>query len=151
MTNHSQETQNLTKDKLTGITVAVEETNRRLFHVKIEGPVDSPFEGGIFDVDLFLPENYPIEPPKVKFLTPIYHPNIDKIGRVCLDILKEKWSPALQINTVLLSLQALISSPNPDDPLDNEIANHWNENEAQAIETAKQWTRDFAKPASTST
>lgn len=52
-------------------------------------------------------------PPKVRFLTKIYHPNIDKLGRICLDILKDKWSPALQIRTVLLSIQALLSAPNP--------------------------------------
>jgi ubiquitin-protein ligase len=69
--------------------------------------------GGIFRLELFLPEDYPMAPPKVRFLTKIYHPNIDKLGRICLDILKDKWSPALQIRTVLLSIQALLSEPNP--------------------------------------
>ena len=71
--------------------------------------------------------------PKVRFLTKIYHPNVDKVGRICLDILKDKWSPALQIRTVLLSLQALLSSPNPDDPLDNGVADMWIKNEKQAL------------------
>lgn len=64
-------------------------------------------------------------PPKVRFMTKIYHPNVDRLGRICLDILKDKWSPALQIRTVLISIQALMSAPNPDDPLNNEAAEHW--------------------------
>lgn len=63
------------------------------------------FSGGIFRLELFLPAEYPMVPPKVRFLTRVYHPNVDKIGRICLDILKDKWSPALQIRTVLLSIQ----------------------------------------------
>jgi ubiquitin-conjugating enzyme E2 N len=78
-------------------------------------------------------------------MTKIYHPNIDKLGRICLDILKDKWSPALQIRTVLLSIQALLSAPNPDDPLDNQVANHWKTNEPEAIKTAKEWTEKYAQ------
>merc|ERR1712214_240533 len=84
-------------------------------------------------LELFLPEEYPMAPPKVRFMTKIYHPNIDKLGRICLDILKDKWSPALQIRTVLLSIQALLSAPNPDDPLANDVAELWKVDEAQAI------------------
>ena len=83
---------------------------------------------------------------QVRFLTKIYHPNIDKLGRICLDILKDKWSPALQIRTVLLSIQALLSAPNPDDPLANDVAEMWKTNESQALENAKQWTLQHAKP-----
>merc|ERR1712172_107176 len=81
---------------------------------------------------------------KVRFITRIYHPNIDKLGRICLDILKDKWSPALQIRTVLLSIQALLSAPNPDDPLANDVAELWKVNEAEAIRNAKDWTRTYA-------
>jgi len=83
-------------------------------------------------------------PPKVRFLTKIYHPNVDKLGRICLDILKDKWSPALQIRTVLLSIQALMSAPNPDDPLDTGVAEVWKKNEAKAIQTAREFTQNFA-------
>ena len=74
-------------------------------------------------------------PPKVRFVTKTYHPNIDKVGRICLDILKDKWSPALQIRTVLLSIQALLSCPNPDDPLDTGVAEHWERDEKDAMKT----------------
>ncbi|KAH9622428.1 hypothetical protein KSS87_001728 [Heliosperma pusillum] len=108
----------------------------RYFNVMILGPSQSPYEGGVFKLELFLPEEYPMAAPKVRFLTKIYHPNIDKLGRICLDILKDKWSPALQIRTVLLSIQALLSAPNPDDPLSENIAKHWKTDEAEAVETA---------------
>jgi ubiquitin-conjugating enzyme E2 N len=85
------------------------------------------------------------EPPKVRFITKIYHPNVDKVGRICLDVLKKTWSPALQIRTCLLSIQALLSAPNPDDPLDNKVAEHWKSDESGAIATARQWTRAHAK------
>merc|ERR1712113_263174 len=103
-----------------------------------------PYERGVFQLELFLPSDYPMAPPKVRFLTKIYHPNVDKLGRICLDILKDKWSPALQIRTVLLSIQALLSAPNPDDPLDNGVADQWKNNEAGAIKTAKERTKAFA-------
>ncbi|KAK6320033.1 hypothetical protein J4Q44_G00091400 [Coregonus suidteri] len=140
-----KETQRLMAEPVPGIKAEPDEGNARYFHVVIAGPQDSPFEGGTFKLELFLPEEYPMAAPKVRFMTKIYHPNVDKLGRICLDILKDKWSPALQIRTVLLSIQALLSAPNPDDPLANDVAEQWKSNEAQAIETARTWTRLYAQ------
>ncbi|CAF0848555.1 unnamed protein product [Rotaria sordida] len=77
-------------------------------------------------------------------MTKLYHPNIDKLGRICLDILKEKWSPALQIRTVLLSIQALLSAPNPDDFLDADVAEKWKADEKGAKAIARDWTLKYA-------
>jgi len=139
-----KETQRLKAEPVPGIEAIPDESNARYFHVIVDGPKDSPYEGGVFKLELFLPEEYPMSAPKVRFMTKIYHPNIDKLGRICLDILKEKWSPALQIRTVLLSIQALLSAPNPDDPLANDVAEQWKNNEVHAIDTARQWTRKYA-------
>ncbi|KAH8029528.1 hypothetical protein HPB51_001253 [Rhipicephalus microplus] len=136
--NRARETQRLMAEPVPGISAIPDEQNARYFHVVVAGPEGSPFEGGVFKLELFLPEEYPMLAPKVRFMTKIYHPNIDKLGRICLDILKDKWSPALQIRTVLLSIQALLSAPNPDDPLANDVAEQWKVNEAEAIRTAYQ-------------
>lgn len=106
-------------------------------------------------------------PPKIRFLTKIFHPNVDKLGRICLDVLKSRrrplmsyigsrriltsifqdnWSPALQIRTILLSIQALLGAPNPDDPLAADVAKSWKEDEQAAIATAKEYTAKYAKP-----
>jgi len=139
-----KETQRLQEEPAPGISATPHEENMRYFNVVITGPSGSPYEGGIFKLELFLTDDYPMFPPKVRFLTKIYHPNIDKLGRICLDILKDKWSPALGIRTVLISIQALLSAPNPDDPLANDVADMWKTNEKVAIETARQWTRAHA-------
>jgi ubiquitin-protein ligase len=81
--------------------------------------------GGVFNLELFLPDDYPMTPPRIRFLTRIYHPNIDRLGRICLDVLKNNWSPALQIRTILLSIQALLGAPNPEDPLNEAVAKQW--------------------------
>ena len=88
----------------------------------IIGPIDTVYEGGIFKLDILFPERYPFKPPKVKFRTRIYHPNINSSGGICLDILKDQWSPALTISKVLLSICSLLTDPNPDDPLMIDIA-----------------------------
>mmetsp|Transcript_12098 Transcript_12098/g.31135 ORF Transcript_12098/g.31135 Transcript_12098/m.31135 type:complete len:153 (-) Transcript_12098:93-551(-) len=139
-----KETERLKSDPVPGLKADVDAKNKRYFHITIDGPDASAYEGGYFKLELYLPPDYPMCPPKVRFLTRIYHPNIDWIGRICLDILKDKWSPALQIRTVLLSIQALLSAPNPDDPLNNEAADAWKANEAAAIVEAKKWTAAHA-------
>ena len=110
----------------------------------IIGPVDTVYEGGIFKLDILFPERYPFKPPKIKFRTRIYHPNINSSGGICLDILKDQWSPALTISKVLLSICSLLDEPNPDDPLVPEIADEYVNNRNVYNDTARTWTRLFA-------
>ncbi|GAW81286.1 ubiquitin-conjugating enzyme E2 N [Plasmodium gonderi] len=144
----TKETQNLANEPPPGIVAAPVPENYRHFDILINGPEGTPYEGGTYKLELFLPEQYPMEPPKVRFLTKIYHPNIDKLGRICLDILKDKWSPALQIRTVLLSIQALLSSPEPDDPLDSKVADHFKQDKNDAENVAREWNKMYANHTS---
>lgn len=140
-----KETERLLKQPVEGIVeVLPDEDNKRYFIINIKGPAGSPYDGGIFKLEMFLPAGYPMSPPKVRFLTKIYHPNIDKLGRICLDVLKTKWSPALQMRTILISIQALMSAPNPDDPLANDVADHWKTDEKDALKKAAEWTKEHA-------
>lgn len=117
-----------------------------LFHwtATIMGPEKSPFEGGVFFLNIHFPPDYPFKPPKVTFTTKIYHPNINANGGICLDILKDKWSPALTISKLLLSICSLLCDPNPDDPLVPEIANLYKTDKARYEAVAREWTKKHA-------
>jgi ubiquitin-conjugating enzyme E2 D/E len=117
-----------------------------LFHwsATLMGPADSAYQGGVFFLTIKFPTDYPFKPPKVQFNTKIYHPNINSNGGICLDILKDQWSPALTISKVLLSICSLLTDPNPDDPLVPEIAHLFKTNKGEYEKTAREWTRKYA-------
>mmetsp|Transcript_14119 Transcript_14119/g.26434 ORF Transcript_14119/g.26434 Transcript_14119/m.26434 type:complete len:546 (+) Transcript_14119:72-1709(+) len=94
----------------------------KFWRVLMEGPRDSPFEGGIFALNVAIPDDYPFSAPKIHFQTPIYHCNVNSNGAICLDILKESWSPSLTVLKCLISIQAMVEEPNPDDSLRQWIA-----------------------------
>ncbi|KAG2232716.1 hypothetical protein INT48_000073, partial [Thamnidium elegans] len=122
-----------------------------LFHwqATIMGPEDSPYQGGVFFLSIHFPTDYPFKPPKINFTTKIYHPNINSNGSICLDILKDQWSPALTISKgnlarVLLSVCSLLTDPNPDDPLVPELAHIYKTDRPRYEGTARDWTRRYA-------
>ena len=78
----------------------------------ITGPSGTPYADLILKLSFEFPQQYPYAPPTVLFKTPIYHPNVDFSGRICLDILKDKWSAVYNVQSVLLSLQSLLGEPN---------------------------------------
>jgi len=110
----------------------------------IMGPADSPYDGGVFFLDIVFPQDYPFKPPNLKFQTKIYHCNVNDKGGICLDILKDSWSPALTISKVLLSICSLLTDPNPDDPLVPEIAKLFKTNRKEHDKNAAEWTRKYA-------
>lgn len=110
----------------------------------IMGPNDSPYKGGIFYLKINFPKDYPFKPPRCTFLTKIFHPNVNSGGGICLDILKENWSPALTISKLLLSICSLMDDPNPDDPLVPDIAQLYKTNRSKYNVTAQEWTIAYA-------
>lgn len=121
------------------------EGNFSHLHGQIMGPPDTPYEDGKYLLDIRIPETYPFNPPKVKFVTKIWHPNISSVtGAICLDILKDQWAAAMTLRTVLLSIQALLASPEPDDPQDAVVAQQYKEQHSDFIKTAKHWTVTYA-------
>ncbi|KAK7677644.1 Ubiquitin-conjugating enzyme E2 1 [Cerrena zonata] len=110
----------------------------------IMGPGDSPYAGGVFFLSITFPTDYPFKPPKVSFTTKIYHPNINANGSICLDILRDQWSPALTISKVLLSICSMLTDPNPDDPLVPDIAHLYKTDRSRYEATAREWTRKYA-------
>ena len=110
----------------------------------IMGPEGSPYHGGVFYLKIEFPHDYPFKPPKVQFITKIYHCNINSSGNICLDILKEHWSPALTISKILLSICSLLDDQNPNDPLMVDIANLYLSDKEKFLHNARQYTLKYA-------
>ena len=100
----------------------IEEEDMFKWQGVIKGPDDTPYAGGKFNLWIDFPTDYPFKPPKVQVVTPIYHPNVSSDGSVCMGILKEDWSPKIKISQVLEFIRDLLSNPNPDHPLEADIA-----------------------------
>ena len=122
----------------------IDEKDQYHWQATIMGPDDSPYAGGVFFLNIHFPTDYPFKPPKCNFTTRIYHPNINSNGSICLDILKDQWSPALTISKVLLSISSLLTDANPDDPLVPEIAHIDKTDRPKYEATAREWTRKYA-------
>lgn len=144
-----KELKEIDSDKASGVTAEVVADNLQHLIGSVPGPKDTPYEGGLFRVDIQLDAQYPFAPPKMRFMTRVWHPNVSSAnGAICLDILKDQWSPALTLKTALLSLQALLASPQPDDPQDAVVANQYRTDFRTFEATARYWTEAFANPNS---
>jgi len=110
----------------------------------ILGAKDGPYEGGVFYLNLRFSNDYPFKPPHCKFITKIFHPNINSSGIICLDILKENWSPALTVGKLLLSICSLMEEPNPDDPLVPIIADLYKKDKELYFLKAIEYTMHYA-------
>ncbi|KAK4278719.1 hypothetical protein QN277_016527 [Acacia crassicarpa] len=108
-----------------GISAFPEEDNIFFWKGTITGSKDTVFEGTEYKLTLSFPNDYPFKPPKVKFETTCFHPNVDLHGNICLDILQDKWSSAYDVRTILLSIQSLLGEPNNSSPLNPQAAQLW--------------------------
>ncbi|KAI8056889.1 ubiquitin-conjugating enzyme/RWD-like protein [Syncephalis plumigaleata] len=140
----TKELQDLTNDPPSSCSAGPHGDDMFHWQATIMGPGDSPYAGGVFFLTIAFPSDYPFKPPKVSFTTKIYHPNINSNGSICLDILKDQWSPALTISKVLLSICSMLTDPNPDDPLVPEIAHLYKTDRARYEATAREWVRKYA-------
>jgi len=115
------------------------------------GPPDTPYEGGTYVIDIKIPHEYPFRPPVMFFKTKIWHPNVSsQTGAICLDTLGTAWSPVLNIKTTLLSLQVLLSDPQPKDPQDAEVASMLMNHPEKFQRKAREWAISHASaPANT--
>lgn len=110
----------------------------------LRGPTETPFENGTFKLNIQIPSQYPFIPPKVVFITKIYHPNIDMEGNICLDILKNEWSPSLTLEKIMLSISSLLNDPNPNDPLRGDVAYLFKKDRDEYNKRAREFTQEYA-------
>ncbi|XP_038053456.1 ubiquitin-conjugating enzyme E2 T-like isoform X4 [Patiria miniata] len=144
----SKELSQLEREPPPGVSCWMKNESTNQLQAQIIGDEKTPYSDGVFDLEIQVPERYPMEPPKVQFLTPIYHPNIDSVGRICLDLLKMppsgNWKPSLSIGTLLTSIKLLMSQPNPDDPLMADISTEFLTNRVVFEQKAREHTHKHA-------
>ena len=103
----------------------------------IFGPENTPWEEGMFELELKFTNDYPTKPPQIKFVTKIFHPNVYNDGNICLDILGSQWSPIYDVSSILLSIQSLLTDPNPSSPANGEAARLYNEDRTEYYRKVK--------------
>ncbi|ORX58421.1 ubiquitin conjugating enzyme [Piromyces finnis] len=136
----------LQKQPVNSVTIAPREDNLYLWEGKLMGPFNSPFKGGVFNIEITFPQEYPFKPPILKVTTKIYHPNIDDDGSICMSILKSDiWKPTIKITQVLEALINLINEPNPADALRPNIGHEYSTNYKEYVENAKRYVNMYAK------
>ncbi|KAI8813867.1 ubiquitin-conjugating enzyme/RWD-like protein [Cladochytrium replicatum] len=90
----------------------------------LQGPSGSPYEGGTFTLKIQVPPTYPLQPPTITFKTRVCHPNVHlKTGEICLDVLKNAWTPAWSLHSACMAVGVLLTSPEADSPLNCDAAN----------------------------
>jgi ubiquitin-conjugating enzyme E2 A len=108
----------------------------------IFGPDGTEWADGVFKLTMVFPDNYPHAPPEVRFVTPVFHPNVYKTGAICLDILQRNWTPANDVTSVLISIQSLLTDPNPSSPANAEAARLYNETRPEYVRRIRQCVED---------
>lgn len=145
-----KEVQDILKDTHSGITLTTPQggtdfTDLTHFHGFFRGPPDTPYEGGKYEVDIKVTPEYPFKPPVMRFITRIWHPNVSsQTGAICLDTLSAAWSPVLTLKSALISLQSLLSSPEPKDPQDAEVASMLISRPEEFAHVAREWAIRYA-------
>jgi ubiquitin-conjugating enzyme E2 T len=144
-----KEFKDLNNEPLEGVGIFSIDDKMNNFTVQIVGQNDTPYEDGLFELNIYIPPKYPFEPPQINFKTPIYHPNIDKAGRICLDLLKSRphgnWSPSINLKTLISSIKYLMVNPNVNDPLEIDIAELCKCNPNEFNRRASEQTKLYAK------
>jgi ubiquitin-conjugating enzyme E2 D len=132
------------KDQTERFTIAPINDNLMNLIGKFEGPPGTPYQGGIFRLSIQVPSTFPFRPPKCRFITRVYHPNINANGKICLDILEDQWSPILALIGLIVSISSLLDSPNLEDPLVPEIAAVYLQDRDEYDKNARKYTQMYA-------
>ncbi|PQE32186.1 ubiquitin-conjugating enzyme protein [Rutstroemia sp. NJR-2017a WRK4] len=144
----SKELLEVNENPIEGITVSLlKEDDIHQWKVEMAGPPNTPYAGGKFELHVALPKDYPFKPPVVNFVTRIYHPNVtfDEKGSICVDVLKQdNWKPSHKVSAILGAIRNLLAVPNPDDPLENAIAEKFKTSREEYDKEAAATTRKYA-------
>lgn len=140
-TRLAKEYKNIITNKIENISAGMIDDDITHWQAIIIGPLETPFENELLKLDIKFPDEYPFKPPIVKFITSVWHPNVGSNGNICLDILKDNWSPTLVTSKVLLSICSLLSDPNTKDPLNGTAAREYDNDRNKYVQNVKKYLK----------
>ena len=128
------------------IALRADDDNIKRWRAWVRGPPDTPYAGGVFELAIEVKDTYPVAPPIISCVTRIFHPNVHfKTGEICLDILKQEWTPAWGLQSACRAIIALLSDPQADSPLNCDAGNMIRAGDSAAFNSmAAMYTADLA-------
>ena len=122
----------------------INQTSLTEWECEIDGPMDTIWQGGKFRLSITFPPDYPFKAPSVRFLTPMYHPNISTAGLICLDLLIDRWLPSFHVASLLVSIRSFLDDPNPEHGLNNDALEMYRTNKAGYESQVKKYIQQYA-------
>lgn len=138
----TKEWEKIKKEPIERVSISPVSENISKWVGYIEGPDDSPYQGAKFPIEMNFDSSYPVKPPSVKFTKFVFHPNIYRDGKICIDILQDKWAPSLNIQSILLSLVSLFDDPNVNSPANRDAATLYKKNVKEFNQKVKSFIKN---------
>ena len=123
----------------------ITETDIHHWVATINGPENSPYEGGVFSLEIDFPDKYPFRPPVIRFTTKIFHPNVNLDGDICVDTIDRMWNPAVVVPNLVMAVHSMLADPYRGYSTNIDVTKMYKSDRENFNMVAREWTRMYAQ------